>query len=198
MELISKVHPEMNNFFLRLERALQNLPNNPKPECKGFYLAFYDGQTGITTCEPLGFIPEEKRFKYNYFAQKKCAQTLYLNKRRSKAFAKDKLEQYAGGIRCDYVPANKENVVKGKIIDCAGVSGHESMVDEAIAALFIIARRINIIHSDGSTGSTFMETSIFANHLLTMANVQRNGIAPDNHWITIIAELIVEQTKVSA
>ena len=176
-KITSKVRPSMNIFFERLRLALQNLPNNPKPECGGFCLAFYKEDTGVTTCESLGFIPDDKKFKYNYYAQKKCAQTLFLKKNRSKEFEHKNLEQFPGGIKI------------GK--DCAGVSGHDSMVDEAIAAVFIFAYNFQQVY-----GESALKSEHFSKYLLQKALVLKSAM-PDNQWPGIIVELIAAQDLVS-
>lgn len=181
--LISKVHPELNNFFQRLEKALNNLPDNPKPQCEGFFNAYYYNSTGITTCEPFGEIPPEKWFKYNYFAQKKCAQVQYLNKKnakcyRSKDFAMDDetLELFTGGVKM--------------ADDSSGTSGHDSMIDEAISAQRLIASTLQLIH-----GPIFLTSHEFGIRLQSHSRDFRKRFAPDNKWVSIIADLIADQVK---
>lgn len=164
----SALHSNMNEFLMRLEVALGNLPNNPKPECKGFYLAYYDREK--LTVEKIGDVPAEKEFKYLKFAVKKVMQTLEFKKIRSKEFADDALGQYPGAIA----------LTNG----CAGVSGHESMVDEAISALWLIY--INSVWSIQKENhwEVFLET----------ARIIEATTASDNKWISIIAELIEVQS----
>ena len=180
-QLVSKIHPEMNNFFLRLEKALNVLPDNPKPQCEGFFIAYYDNITGITTCEPLGEIPSEKWFKYNYFAQKKCAQVQYLNKMnrkyyRSADFAEndEALELFPGGVKIGD--------------DSSGTSGHHSKVDEAISALRLLATPLQRIH-----GSTYLNSSIFGSQLQIHAHDFRKRFAQDNNFIAVLSNLIAMQ-----
>ncbi len=154
---------------MRLEIALKNLPDNPKPQCKGFYLAYYYKYGDTLTVEKIGDVPVEKQMKYFQFAVKKVMQTLSFGKIRSKEFENDTLEQYPGAI----------TLING----CAGVSGHESMIDEAISTLWLIA-----IHNSGSM-SNFNNWEVF----LETARIIGESVAPDNKFIPIIAKLMTEQ-----
>lgn len=173
----SKQYPEMNHFLSYLEKALENLPDNPKPACQGFYLAYYNPKKNKLVAEKIGTVPVEKEFKYLNFACKKATQTLLLNAVRSKDFENNDLEQYPGAFVIK-TPAGPF---------CAGVSGHESMIDEAISALWLIAKKIESESvSTHVTGSTRM----FYSQLRIEAERAQRESASDNKWISVIAGLM--------
>ncbi|KKQ35537.1 MAG: hypothetical protein US50_C0012G0002 [Candidatus Nomurabacteria bacterium GW2011_GWB1_37_5] len=167
----SKVHLKMNWFLGRLKNALKNLPDNPKPSCTGFYLCDYDHDTGLLIAEQIGIIPEEKKAKYFQFAIKKVMQTLSFGKTRSKEFENNALEQYPGAIKL--------------YLNCAGVSGHDSMVDEAISVLWLITKELQGRVYDDDNYEFWLE--VFGISL----NIQKE-LVPDNKWISIIAKLITD------
>ena len=122
----SHKHKRSNTFWENLQQALTDLPGDPKPACEGFYFADYNEITGFTL-EMIGEIPVEKRPKYMYFASKKVLQCMYLNAERSQEFADETKEQYPGGVN-----------IKGY---AAGVSGHDSLIDEAISVLWLFSNQ---------------------------------------------------------
>ncbi len=164
---VSKSFPEMNEFLRRLEIALQDLPGNPKPSCTGFYLSYFDKDKEFLSTEKIGFVSVEKDEKYWSFAIKKVIQTLYYKKTRSKDFENSDKEQYPGGIQLES--------------GCAGVSGHDSLVDEAIALLWLI--HCEFIRDCGLKNQF--------GTLLKHAYQLENTIAPDNTWIAFIAERMI-------
>lgn len=165
IEFKSQFHPEMNEFLFLLQEALDRLPNNPKPQCKGFYLCDYDASSDALTVERIGDVPIEKYKKYFKFAMKKVTQTLEFGAVRSKEFENDKLEQYPGGV----------SFANG----ATGISGHESMIDEAGSILWRI-HKINAITRDLNYWITFPDR----------VNNMNDSIAPDNKWVMILANLI--------
>lgn len=168
-------------FWERLLLALENLPDNPKPNCKGFYSAEYCKVNKIMTVEKIGFVPAEKDFKYLHLAAKKATQTLLFGKVRSKEFENSDLEQYAGGV----------NIYEGS----NGTSGHDAIIDEAISAI-----RLTTIHLFKEEGwelgpsdfidNTFTETSFFLHLLVIKAGATMDKFMPDNKWVIKIALLM--------
>ncbi len=157
----------MNEFLRRLEIALTNLPGNPKPSCKGFYIAYYDRHKKATTAEKIGFVPDSKDFQYLHFSLKKATQTLFLNKIRSKDFENSDLEQYAGGVQL----AN----------GCAGVSGHDPLVDEAIAILWLTHKEFIFNYGTPNVFTILSKAAMLIEYT----------VASDNTWVGIIADRIV-------
>lgn len=165
----------MDPFWERLQKVLENLPGNPKPTCEGFFFAWYSFPLKRMIVEQIGIVPSDKKFKYLHFATKKVTQTLLFGKTRSKEFENNDLEQYPGGI---------------KLYDgCAGTSGHESMVDEAISTLFLIAEYFTTRYSP-----RFIEQKEFWVKLNDFAQENQKMHAPDNKWIGIIAELMEQNS----
>ncbi len=173
---VSKFHPEMNPFLTRLEKALENLPNNPKPACEGFFITEFDFQALTLTTEKIGYVPREKQEKYFKFSLKKVIQTLHFGKIRSKDFEDDKLEQYPGAIKV-------EN-------DCAGVSAHESMVDEAISLIWQTIKDVFILHDSEPSA---MHNRNFWQVFRSVAQVNQQRLAPDNIWVIPLSELLVSE-----
>ncbi len=173
----SKQFPLLNDFLFRLQGVLKNIPNNPKSSCEGFYLTDYDSERGGLISEKIGFVPAEKDSKYLYLSSKKVAQTLYLGKNRSKDFENTDLEQYPGGIIFRYTPD----------VFGAGVSGHDSMIDEAIAILWSIVRRL--IKLNGFDQSFATKIKFYRLVVMEARQVQAT-LTPDNEWVVIIAEYI--------
>lgn len=191
----STIHPEMNLFWARLERALKDLPNNPKPSCEGFYVCDYNFLSNILNTEKIGVVPVMKEDKYRYFASKKVAETLYREKMLSRNFAENNedLERFTGAFclwlnsppnfgtgeyRNDALEMSPGSLSLG--IRCVGISGHDSMVDEAIAVLFLAAfgQRDNPLP---------FEHPNFWNYLyLKVLDFSKKNI-PDNKWIGVIA-----------
>jgi len=167
----------MNPFLFILEYALENLPNNPKSACKGFYLAYYNPKKNTLVAEKIGIVPAEKDLKYLNLACKKVTQTLLNNSVRSKDFENNDLEQYPGAFAI--------NTPSGTF--CAGVSGHDSMVDEAISILWLLAKKII---SENSSIPVFTGSQEFCSLLRAEAYCMQETMAPDNKWIGMIAELI--------
>ncbi len=163
----------LDPFWERLQKALENLPGNPKPDCKGFYFAWYCHKTNKMVCEKIGFIHPDKKFKYMHFSSKKVTQTLLFKKIRSKEFENNELEQYPGGI----------DILNG----CAGTSGHDSMIDEAISVLFLIADSFVALY-----GYPFLNTEEFYEKLNKTAIKIEERYAPDNRWISFISTLMEE------
>jgi hypothetical protein len=178
-KFVSKLHPEMNPFLSRLQNVLENLPENPKPSCEGFYLSYFNSKKGTLVSEKIGMIPDEKEFKYLHFACKKVTQTLREGATRSKQFENNDLEQYPGAFAID--------TSSGTF--CAGVSGYESMIDEAISALWLIAKKI-ISEHDGSVADDFTYKPEFFHKIKFEAKEIQDMYAPDNKWISIIADLM--------
>ena len=169
----SELHPEMNSFLVRLQKALENLPNNPKPECEGFYLAYYNALKNTLTVEKIGIVSVIKEFKYLQFACKKLTQTLFFGAMRSKEFENNDLEQYPGSfiINTEFGPFG------------VAVSGHDSMIDEAISVLWLIAKRIieqNLKHKGYRIEDFLYDISIEAKRI-------QKEFAPDNEWISKIS-----------
>ncbi len=117
-------HPEENSFWEYLQEALAQLPNNPKPDCHGFYFAEYNHQTGILRAEKIGSIPEEKELKLLYFVTTKVTEALYSPKNRSEIISSGDFKKLRGVC------------INGH---CAGISNHHSLIDEAIATLWLFA-----------------------------------------------------------
>lgn len=176
-DFISRRQPLMNNFLFQLEQTLANLPNNPKPTCKGFYLADYDPTTKELLVEKVGSVPPEKDLKYLHYATKKVTQTLLFGATRSKEFENNDLEQYPGGF------ALKTSLGTYG----TGVSGHESMIDEAISVLWQVAKKI-IRESDAS--NAFVASKRFYSKITSEAEEIQRTLAPDNKWIAIIAKMM--------
>ncbi len=168
----SSIYPEMNPFLLLLGQVLKNLPNNPKPACAGFCLTYFDYIKETIVSERIGNVPPEKEYKYFFLSTKKVTQTLLLGKNRSKDFQNKKLEQYPGAIRL--------------FDNCAGVSGHDSMVDEATAALWLIV--INYLFSAKTIKP--MEEEEFWTKVASTAKFVQTSVAPDNNWIYIMGEML--------
>lgn len=177
---VSKHHPLMNPFLLRLQKALENLPNNPKPSCEGFYLADWDSKEEVLIVEKFGDVPHEKDYKYLHFAAKKATQVLYLKKYRSLEFANDSLEQYPGGV------------IIGSGLNSSGTSGHESMVDEAISFLWSIARRLIKRYDGLESLDVICKSRPFFYQILSDAEIIHEELAPDNQWIVKIASMMTE------
>lgn len=178
---ISKEHPLMNPFLSRLKFALANLPNNPKPECAGFYLCFFDPQKGKMTNERIGDVLHEKETKYSRLAFKKAFDTFYFKTTRSKDFADDDLERYAGGFRL------KKDSGEDLYV---GVSGHESMIDEAISALWLLGKNLLDEYEDKGFVDIYASSDLFFQKIAIEANQLQNDFLPDNKWIKIISELM--------
>jgi ribosomal protein L29 len=172
---VSIYHPEMNYFFLRLQKALGNLPENPRPECEGFYFADFDPQKGLTA-EEIGEAVAEKKSKYLHFACKKATEVLRYKAKRSKEFADDKAERYAGSFASSY--------------GCTGISGHDSMIDEAIAVLCEATK--HVIRVNDSTNA-FLASDEFFRSLRAIALTWSENYVPDNKWVDIIANLMADQ-----
>ncbi|MFA6523929.1 MAG: hypothetical protein WC264_01255 [Candidatus Paceibacterota bacterium] len=176
----SKAHPLMNSFLVYLQQALENLPNNPKPMCEGFYLAYYNPKKNTLITEKIGTVPAEKDFKYLHFACKKVTQTLQKNAIRSKNFENNDLEQYPGAFAI--------KTPSGTF--CAGVSGHESMVDEAISILWLIAKKLISNENKDSNIELFVVSNMFRSLIKYEAYRIQKEFVPDNKWISVIASLI--------
>lgn len=157
----------MDEFLRRLEIALSNLPGNPKPSCKGFYLSDTEmGEAGLVT-EKIGIVPAEKDEKYLQFSKKKVLQTIEFKAIRSKEFEDYVKEQYPGAIQWEY--------------GCTGVSGHDALVDEAISALWRIHR--SFIRDFGTP-------TLFSTFSRKAAQFE-NKYTPDNTWVSLIAERMI-------
>ncbi|MFZ4648811.1 MAG: hypothetical protein ACOYMB_04275 [Patescibacteria group bacterium] len=167
---VSVMNPKMNGFLSILEKALEQLPNNPKPICEGFYLTEHDCTENITIIEEIGYVPKEKDSKYRHFSAKKVTQTLFFQKMRSKEFENEELEQYPGAVKYRNW--------------CVGVSGHESMIDEAISTLWAIAKTVR----EGKWSEDFSIRDYGV--IKEMAELFQLNYAPDNQWITIIVRLM--------
>lgn len=173
----SEFQPGMNFFLERLQIALENLPDNPKPDCKGFYLCEYLGYNRSIRTEKIGTIPISKNAKYLHFSTKKVTQTIFFDKQRSAEFENNALEQYRGAIKLDE--------------DCTGVSGHDSWIDEAISGLWLITKYF--LHRKWNLGMIEREPQKFWNKFKEAAREFSENDAPDNKWIVIIADLMAEQ-----
>ncbi len=176
------LHPEMNHFLWRLQYALENLPNNPKPSCEGFYLAYYNPWKSTLVTEKFGYVPQDKDFKYMHFAGKKVTQTLLFGAKRSKDFENNDLEQYPGAITM--------NGLDSDLIFCAGVSGHDSMVDEAISALWLVAKQFMAENFRSGMLISHSNDKFFF-YLKERAEEMQKRVAPDNSWIVPIAEIMM-------
>lgn len=183
-DFVSKQHPLMNPFLQHLQTVLESLINNPKPECEGFYLAYFNPRKNLLIAEKIGFVPLEKEYKYLCIACKKATQTIYLKKIRSKEFENDKLEQYQGG----FVIYTLDGPFS------AGVSGHDSAIDEAISILWLIAKKI-IRESDATYA--FVASRKFYTLIKHEATNIQSEYAPDNKWINIIAEMMENNASIS-
>lgn len=171
----SILHPQMNIFLQRLEVALEQMPNNPKPQCKGFYLTFFNKETNYLTTEKIGIVPTEKNDKYFRFSLKKVLQTMEKGETLSRNFENDKLEQYPGAVNFQ--------------LGCTGISGHESMVDEAGSALWPIA--FNLQQNYGNDFFQNMKKSepIFMSFVESVSR----SVTIDNPWVMTLGGLIAKQ-----
>jgi len=189
---ISALYPEMNPFLRRLELALNNLPNDPKPNwCGGFMLAYYDSTRGfmgsdfefhpqITSIEQIGTIPQEKRDKYRFYAGIKCCGVLYKGVSKSDGFwyyddceSNQPLQMPRDGVE-----------IKG---DATGVSAHHSMVDEAIGILWDTSRKL---YREVKTPQPFQHDEFFK-HIKITANEVTKSYYEDNTWVDVIANLMI-------
>ena len=161
----SRKHPQTNPFWENLQQAITDLPNDPKPDCEGFYFANWNMETKELTTEAIGIIPENKLLKYLYFATKKVMQTVLFGRTRSAEFKNENLDQYIGGVCiCGHA---------------AGVSGHDSLIDEAIAILWLYFHKSDLWQiTDPDPWK----------QMLLNAQTFQNEQAKDNVWITIIGE----------
>jgi len=184
--LISKNDPMMNSFLFHLKYALENVLNNPKPLCEGFYLAYYDEKKDSTTIEKIGVVPEDKKSKYRHFASKKVTQTLLFGANRSKDFEDNNLEQYPGAI--------KLHDRYEKLIACAGVSGHDSMIDEAISALWLLGKRI--LDEERDCNNAYASSPRFFGKLKYEAVQFQAQYALDNQWIVEIVEIMANHSAI--
>ncbi len=124
----------LNALNAKILAALLAMKNNPKPSCEGFYVCHYSqskskkGKDPVIILFKVGVVPEEKQSKYQYFATKKAMESLYKRSQLSRNFAEDDIdkERYPGGIF-----RNLQSFLKA-----IGVSGHDSMVDEALALIY--------------------------------------------------------------
>ena len=164
----STKQPRTKTFWENMQQALTDLPGDPKPECEGFYIATYDEFIGLTL-EAIGYIPEEKKNKYMYFATKKVLQCMYKNATHSQEFADEKLDQFPGGVFIDEFGA--------------GVSGHDPLIDEAIAVLWLF--------SNQPTLSKVQHENPWQQLYDDAMDWQRKH-AYDNPWIEIIAKRMVD------
>ena len=183
----SKVHPEMNPFFSRLQKALENLPNNPKPECKGFCLADYNSYNDILTNEKIGLVPDEKKSKYRHLASKKVTLTLLYNVSRSKEIEDGNFEETC--------PQGSFNLFSRSRFSCTGVSAHVSPIDEAISMLHELAKVL--IRKHVSSISTveivdYVNSDAFYQSLLFETLRAQKLYSLEHEWAAIIAELMTE------
>ncbi len=122
----------LNALNAKILAALVAMKNNPKPTCEGFYVFHYSqprrDKDPIITLFKVGVVPEEKQSKYQYFATKKAMESAYRKSPLSRNFAEDDIdkERYPGGIFRSLQYSLK----------AIGVSGHDSMVDEALALIY--------------------------------------------------------------
>ena len=181
---ISREYPLMNSFLSRLQFALENLPDNPKPQCEGFYLCFFDPKGQKMTNERIGYVPPEKEEKYCHLAFKKAYDTFYFKTTRSKDFADDDLERYAGGFRF------RTSLEKSLY---TGTSAHESMVDEAISALWPLGMTILDEYEDKDFVDVYASSDLFFQKIAIEASQLQEDLLPDNKWVKIISELMHRQ-----
>ena len=163
----SRKHPVTNTFWENVQQALTDLPGDPKPACKGFYFAEYDPLNGLSI-EAIGEIPEDKKFKYMYFATKKVLQTLYKGTSRSQEFMNKKMDQYIGGV-----------IINGY---GAGISGHDSLIDEALSVLWLHANKPQL--------SIIQHENPWEQMCLNAMEWQRTQ-AYKNPWIEIIGKRMI-------
>jgi len=183
----SKLHPEINPFLARLQKALENLPNNPKPECEGFYLANYDSKNDTLTNEKIGSVPSEKKSKYRHFASKKVTLTLLYKVARSK-------EIENGGFE-ETCPQGSFTFFAESEISCTGVSGHTSPIDEAISVLHELVKNL-IRHHESSPRETettdYVDSKVFYEELHFEAKKAQEICAPENGWISALAFIMAD------
>jgi hypothetical protein len=128
----------VNLFFFvdKMWKIIQDLSDNPKPECTGFYLTHYDYDECISEQVLFYEVPKEKVYKYLYFSNKKTYQPMHEGVLLSRDIADEKLDQYPGGV--NIAPCDVLHLMN--IGGSVGISGHESMVDEAMSALILAAK----------------------------------------------------------
>ncbi len=168
----------LDAFNAKVLLALKNLPNNPKPQCEGFIVhdivKYKNSINLIENTFQVGIVPNEKRTKYQYFANKKAMETRYRRTPLSRNFAEADVEKerYPGGIFRDMDDIEK----------AIGVSGHDSMVDEALALIYHYAENAFCHVTQKEWNVSFSQ-----NFLARIEQLER---ATDNPYTLPLARLI--------
>lgn len=175
-------YPEMNYFWERLQKALDNNVDNPKPSCEGFYLAYWNPKKCKMVVEKIGIVPKEKEYKYLNFAAKKLSQTLQFGAVRSKEFEDNEKEQYPGSF----------TITTDDGIFGAAVSGHDSAIDEAISCLWLAGKQIlsELAVTSSKEGKkammAFADSDFFFELIQKRSFELKQIFAPDNEWIVTL------------
>ena len=168
----------MNSFLSRLGLALEHLPDNPSPGIEGFYLAYYNPKKGTIVGERIGSIPDEKKdFTQMHYSCYGVTQTYLFGIGSSLYFRKKSYGDNFGmfSMKTDFG------------VFSAGVTAFYAEVGEAVAALWIIAKKIM---NEMGVGAEYATTPDFFHQIFVEAEAIQREFMPDNQYIVPLAELM--------
>jgi hypothetical protein len=165
--------PEMDPFLYIMEKAINNLLGDKK--YNGFCVAYYDSAKETIVAEKIGKMNSKKTLKCFYLSAKKVVETMIFGAKRSKDFEDKKIERFSGAV-CLY-----EN--------CAGVTGQDSMLNEAIAVSWLIAKDYLV----NCQMVRPVKSEIFWRELSETAKYVEKHTTPDNGWVSAFADLLYRQ-----
>lgn len=178
----------MNPFWAQLEKAIKNLSHDPDPSCLGLYVCEHNLLSDTLSTEMVGAVPQSTRDSCRFFATKKVISTLCRGEMRSLSLG------IPGGF-CLWPVAlpteTKKETWKQDILEmcpgaitlglnAVGVDGHDPMVNEAIALLYLAAI------GQKNNPLPFEHVKFYVNLRLKVLNFSKKFI-PNNPWIEEVA-----------